>query len=219
MKNFILSSLLTLLSISTGNAEAPKHHSRGGHHSFADAEKWAKVFDDPSRDSWQKPKEVISALGLGDSDKVADIGAGTGYFIPYLARAVPKGHVYATDVEKTLIDHMKARFKNEKITNATVVLSKFEDAAIPNPVDLVLIVDTYHHIENREAYFKLLKKSLRGKSHVAIIDFKVESKLGPKHKMAQDTVIKEMELAGYSLHKTISFLPEQYFLIFSAKQP
>lgn len=223
MKNTLL-FFLTIAVISQtsfSQANPPEHPSHGEkhskHHSFADAKKWSKVFDDPARDAWQKPKEVVTALEMNATDSVADIGAGTGYFIPHLASAVSKGHVFATDVEKTLVDHMNARIKKDKLLNASAVLSKMDDPSLPAPVDLALIVDTYHHIENREAYFELLKKALRGKSRVAIIDFKVESKLGPKHKIASEVVIKEMETAGYALDKMFPFLPEQYFLIFSSK--
>src|SRR5215470_14968875 len=76
-------------------AQPPHAHQ----HSFGDAEKWSQVFDDPKRDAWQKPHEVIQALALKPDAVVADIGAGTGYFAVRLARMLPKSKVYAVDVE------------------------------------------------------------------------------------------------------------------------
>ena len=90
-------------------AQSPQSHR----HSFGDAERWAHVFDDPQRDAWQKPHEVIQALSLPPQGVVADIGAGTGYFAARLANMLPKGRVYAADVEPDMVRYLAERAKRE----------------------------------------------------------------------------------------------------------
>ena len=105
-----LPALLIALAMAVqtaGPAAAQSPHTRD--HSFGDAEKWAKVFDDPKRDAWQKPHEVIRALALKSDAVVADIGSGTGYFAVRFARMVPKGRVYGVDTEPGKIGRASCR--------------------------------------------------------------------------------------------------------------
>src|SRR6185436_14140618 len=88
-----LSACAGLLGAVMAFAQVPHTHQ----HSFGDADKWSKVFDDPERDAWQKPHEVIQALSLKPDARVADVGAGTGYFAVRLAHMLPKGRVYGVD--------------------------------------------------------------------------------------------------------------------------
>lgn len=133
----------------------------------------------PSRDAWQQPDEVIKALGLPPSALVADIGSATGYFSVRFARALPEGTVYGVDVESSMVDYLKKRAVAEKLANLKVVLAAFDDAKIPEPVDCIIIVDTYHHIEERQAYFTKLALSLKPGGRLVIIDFKKGIKRGP----------------------------------------
>src|SRR6185436_9668589 len=94
-------------------AQTPHTHQ----HTFGDAEKWSKVFDDPQRDAWQKPHEVIKALALKPDAVTADIGAGTGYFAVRLAHMVPQGRVYAVDTEPDMVRHLAERAKKNGIKN------------------------------------------------------------------------------------------------------
>ena len=144
-------------------------------HKFDDPAKFAKSFDDPARDAWQMPSRVIESLALKPGMKVADIGAGTGYFSMRLAK-VPAGiTVFAVDVEPAMIDHLKKRAVTEKVGNVTTVLAGAASPNLPEPVDVVLVVDTYHHLPNRPAYFRDLRKSLRPGGRVAIIDFRKDA--------------------------------------------
>jgi SAM-dependent methyltransferase len=190
-----------------------------GHERFDDAEKWAKKFEDPGRDAWQKPNEVLAALQLWPEAKVADIGAATGYFPVRIAKVTTQGTVYGVDVEPTMTDYLAARAKRENLPQLVAVLGEFEDPKIPESVDLILIVNTYHHIESRLAYFKRLAPTLKPGGQLAIIDFKVSSAMGPPadQKLDATVVTSELEAAGYRLSKSHDFLPEQYFLIFAPK--
>ena len=186
---------------------------------FDGAEGWAEVFDDPKRDEWQRPQAVIEALELTPAMKVADIGAGTGYFAMRIARAVPEGEVYAIDVEPDMVRYLGERAKREELGNVRPVLSTPDDPKLPAEVDRVLVVDTYHHIANRESYFGALRANLRPNSRVVIVDFTQESPVGPppEHRLPQAVVEHEMLTAGYRLMSAPSILPNQYYLVFAAR--
>ena len=203
---------LILLIAGSAFAQAPHEHQ----HRFDDAEKWAHVFDDPKRDHWQKPHEVIHALKLSDTAVVADIGAGTGYFSVRLARMLPKGKVYAADLERDMVQHLAARAKREKLQNMIAVQTAPDDASLPEKVDVALLVDVYHHIEDRERYFRRLKDALKPGGRVAIVDFTLESGIGPppRARLAPERVKRELAAAGYALAAEHDFLPNQYFLVF-----
>jgi len=193
----------------------------GMHHSFKNAEEWAQQFDDPKRDAWQKPDQVLDALQLVPTTVVADLGAGTGYFSARIAKRVSQGKVFAIDIEPDMLRYLGERAHHEHLSVLQPVLASADAANIPEPVDLVLIVDTYHHIDNRTAYFAKLGESLRANGRLAIVDFKVDAPDGPppEFRMPPEKVTAELEAAGYRLVATHPFLPRQYFLVFQRKAP
>jgi predicted methyltransferase len=193
-------------------SQSPHTHD----HSFSGAEQWAKIFDDPQRDAWQKPHEVIQALKLKADAVVADIGSGTGYFSIRLAHMVPKGKVYGLDAEPDMVKYLADRAKRAGLNNVKAVLVKPGDAALPEKADLVILVDVYHHIEKREAYFRELQRSLKPGGRLAVIDFTMDSPEGPPKaaRIAPEQVKAELQAAGYALKEAPAFLPNQYFLIF-----
>ena len=196
-------------------APAPAQTADHSGHSFRGAEKWSQVFDDPARDEWQKPDDVIRALKLAPEALVADIGAGTGYFAVRLARAVPKGRVYGVDTEPDMVRYLEQRAQREGLANLNAVAAKPADPGIP-AVDVVILVDTYHHVPDRERYFKELRKSLKPGGRLAIIDFTLDSPVGPpkRARIPADAVKRELARAGYALAEEHGFLPNQYFLVF-----
>lgn len=207
-------AVILALSLWAGGlaAQSPGTHQHG----FGDAKKWSKVFDDPERDAWQKPHEVIQALALKPDAVVADIGAGTGYFSVRFARMLPQGRVYGVDIEPDMVKYLADRAKREGLTNVTAVAGKPGDPRLPGKADLVLLVDVYHHVENRERYFRDLLKSLKPGGRVAVIDFRMDSPVGPpkRARVAPEAVKSELKRAGYALAQEHAFLPNQYFLVF-----
>ena len=196
-----------------------KHH--GVHHRFKDAEAWAKIFEGPERDAWQKPATLIEALNLNEDMIIADIGSATGYFPVRFARALPKGKVYGIDIEKSMVDYLNERAQRENLPNLISILAQPENPSLPEPVDLVFICNTYHHIEDRQIYFEKLKKRLRPGAQLAINDFiKGDLPVGPpdQMKLSPDQVIAELSAIGYSLVQNHTFLPYQYVLIFQPTQ-
>lgn len=215
----MLIRLALALLLGTGLAGgAQAQHAGHDNHRFKDAQKWAQVFDDPARDVWQKPHDVISALKLAPDAAIGDIGAGTGYFAARFAHMAPKGRVYAVDLEPDMVAHLGERAKKESLANLTPVLGAADTPKIPAPVDLVVLVDVYHHIGAREQYFGKLRESLKAGGRVAIIDFRMDASMGPGQAMriAPERVKAEMTAAGYALAEEYGFLPQQYFLVFKA---
>lgn len=186
------------------------------HQDFRDATKWAQVFDDPARDEWQKPAEVIRALGLAPDATVADIGAGTGYFAVRLSPAVPRGRVYAVDVETEMVKYLALRAAAQGLANVIAVRGSPDDPRLPGKVDLALLVDVYHHIEDREFYFSKLRGMLKPGGRLVVIDFKADSPQGPPAaaRIAPGIVKTELDRAGFLVAEEHDFLPHQYFLVF-----
>jgi len=209
MKFLLLS--LAFASFACG-AQSPATHE----HSFGDAEKWSHVFDDPQRDAWQKPHEVIRALALDRRAVVADLGAGTGYFSARLANMLKQGRVYAVDIEPAMVKHLAERAKRERLANLIAVQGSAADPRLPEKVDLVLLVDVYHHVDERAAYFRRLREALKPGGQVAIIDFRLDSPEGPpkEARIPPEQVKAELTQAGYDLATEYTFLPNQYFLVF-----
>jgi SAM-dependent methyltransferase len=199
-------------------ADNPHQHPDGFHRSFSQAGVWAKKFDDPSRDAWQKPEQVLDALTLDQKALVADIGAGTGYFSVRLAKRVPEGKVFAIDVEPDMLRYLSERAHREHLSNVFPLVANQDSPNIPEPVDVILIVDTYHHIDNRAEYFGRLKKLLRPQGRLVIVDFRPDSPEGPppEYRIPAEKVTEELKAAGYSLVAAHVFLPQQYFLVFTA---
>ena len=208
-----------LLAQTAPDPQTHYKHGQGYQHSFDDAEKWAKAFDDPARDAWQKPDQVLNALHLQPTNRVADLGAGTGYFSVRIARLVPEGKLFSVDIEPEMLRHLRERAHHDHLSVLIPILASAESANLPEPVDLVLVVDTYHHVDNRIAYFSKLKASLRPNGRLAIVDFKADSPEGPppEHRISPEKVTAELDAAGYTLVATHLFLPRQYFLVFQAK--
>jgi ubiquinone/menaquinone biosynthesis C-methylase UbiE len=219
----ILSTMAAVaLAAATGDAQ-PQNASpqKPDHmqHRFDDPERFAKSFDDPARDEWQMPGRVIEALALRADSVVADIGTGTGYFAMRLAKAVPKGTVYAVDVEPKMLEFVRTRAQAEHAPNVVTVQAAASSPNLPKPVDAILIVNTYHHLPGRAAYFGDLKRLLNTAGRIAIVDYRKDAPDGPPPEFRFDAaqIIDEMQRAGYRLDARHDFLPRQHFLIFRAE--
>jgi ubiquinone/menaquinone biosynthesis C-methylase UbiE len=185
-------------------------------HRFEDPGTWAPRFEDPARDVWQKPDEVIAALKLRPNDRVADIGSATGYFPVRLARALPLGKVYGVDIEPGMTGYLADRAANEGLSNVKAILGTAEDPQLPEKVDMVLVVDTFHHITHRPVYFENLKRHVAPDARLAIIDFRKDSPVGPPpaHRVSAAEIEADLKKAGWAKLEQHDFLPYQHFLIF-----
>jgi arsenite methyltransferase len=178
--------------------------------------------NDPSRDAWQRPKEVVDKVGITPGATVADIGAGGGYFTWYLADAVgANGTVYAVDTDETGLDMIREDIQARRVTNVVPIHAEPMNPKLPGPVDLVFSCDTYHHMHDRIAYFRSLARSLKADGRVAILDFHphgfFSGVLG--HGTAAEDVRREMEAAGYRRVAEFNVIDRQHFQIFSPSRP
>jgi len=196
---------------------ANEHSAPSLRHSFADAERWTKVFDDPARDAWQKPDEVVAKMEILPGMTAADLGAGTGYFLGRLSAAVgADGHVLGLDVEDNMVEFMTDRAAKQGWTNVEARKVPYDtpglDAAA---VDRILIVDTWHHIEDRGAYSAKLLQALRAGGSVFVVDFTKESPHGPppEHRLTAEQVSGELREGGFDVEVIEEDLPDQYIVV------
>jgi ubiquinone/menaquinone biosynthesis C-methylase UbiE len=194
------------------------HHSTD--HSFEDAERWAREFENPERDAWQKPDEVVEALSLEPGARVADIGVGSGYFARRFAKAVGNnGVVYAIDIEPNMLRYLAGRAQKEGQNNIVPVLATPDNPMLaPRSVDVIFICDTIHHVEQRQRYYEILHRNLDEDGRLVIVDFakRDDVPVGPPLEMriAKSDLLREVTAAGFRLEEEKTFLPHQYFLIF-----
>lgn len=216
-------ALASCASQPTPHADHEHHHHHGHHHAgpvghrFEDADQWAQVFDDPARDAWQMPAHVVERMAITPGMTVVDLGAGTGYFESHLARAVgDTGRVLALDVEDSMVQHITARAAREGWRGVTARRIGFDDPGLDAAsVDRVLVVDTWHHIAEREAYARRLATALRPGGAVYVVDFTQETDKGPppEHRVTAQQVVSELTAGGLAAEVVADErLPDQYIV-------
>jgi predicted methyltransferase len=177
------------------------------------------VLEGPDRDAWQRPDQIMDALGIGDGSVVADVGAGGGWFTVRLSRQVgPNGLVYAEDVQRQMTQAIADRAKRDGIRNVHTILGTQDDAKLPaGSIDAVLIVDAYHEIEHPKTLLANIATGLKPGGVIGIVDFKSDGG-GPGPEMDErvdpEKVIADARAAGLELRKRENFLRYQYLLIF-----
>ena len=198
-----------------------KHHNKYNathHHAFDNPKLFVKLFDAPGRDEWQKPDQVIDSLNLPDDATVVEIGAGTGYFTIRLAKYLKKGKVIVLESAPKMAAYLEDRAAQLSLTNVDILVYKTgSQISLPEKVDLIMCVDSYHHITDRVAYFSHLQQQLTYDGKLVIIDRPVDSPVAPPHghQTPPELVVKEMKQAGLGLTQRLDFLlPHQFYLTF-----
>ena len=180
------------------------------------------LLEGPDRDLWQMPGPIMDALGIADGSVVADLGAGGGWFTIRLARRVgPNGKVYAEDIQRLMLEATRRRIAREGLRNVEPVLGTESDPKLPaGKIDAVLVVDTYHEINDPVPLLRNLAKSLKPQGRVGVVDFRKDG-LGPgppiEERLDPDLIVRDAEAAGLRLARRETFLPYQFFLIFVRK--
>lgn len=176
------------------------------------------------RDGWQHPERVVRSLGLAEGDRVAEIGAGDGYWLPYLSSAVGReGVVFAVEVEDDKIAELEERVSREALENVVIVRGRYEDPELPDgEIDLAMTCLTYHHIEGQIAYFERLRTDLAAGGRVAHLDDRHDTPapirwIQGEHTSDAAVIVSEMEAAGYRRTESFEFLPVQSFQIFEPR--
>ena len=175
------------------------------------------LLEGPDREAWQRPDQIMDALLIGEDSVVADLGAGGGWFTVRLARRAVNGRVYAEDIQREMIEAMTRRVEREGLKNVTLILGTASDPALPQPVDAVLIVNTYNEIEAPLVLLRNVAKSLKPNGRLGVVDFTKDGG-GPGPAMEErvdpERIVRDAHAAGLRLHSRPNFLRYQYLLIF-----
>ena len=202
-----------------------EHAAKGGHHhghanehmNKRTFEELVASFESPERAEWQKPDSVVAFLGELQGKTVMDIGSGTGYFSFRLAGA--GATVICADVDERFLNYIvehraEKGYSEEQVQTRKIPYDSSNLKA--GEVDLVLIVNTYHHIENRVAYFAEVKSGLKPGGKLVVIDFrKEEMPVGPpiEMKMKAEKIEAELRESGFAeIDVNDSLLPYQYIV-------
>jgi ubiquinone/menaquinone biosynthesis C-methylase UbiE len=185
---------------------------------FADTQKYIDFLERGDRAIWQKPDAIIQELHLSGTEKIADVGAGSGYFTFRFARALPQGMVCAIDIEPEMLRHIHHKAMTEGVNNVEVIKSTPDDPKVPADVDLVFVCDVIHHVKNQKMWLQQLSRQMKRGAHVVVIEFK-EGDLpeGPPAsvKIPKKKLIALITENNFKLETEKSdFLPYQEFLIF-----
>jgi SAM-dependent methyltransferase len=132
------------------------------------------LLESPDRAAWQKPDQIMDALGVADGSKVADIGAGAGWFTVQLARRVgPNGLVYAQDIQRQMLEAIRRRVSREGLQNVRTVMASNTDPNLPrSAVDAILVVDVYPEVEDRVTFLRSLSLALRPNGRIGVVNYK-----------------------------------------------
>ena len=176
----------------------------------------------PEREDEEAPSKALDALDLKPGMVVADIGAGSGYYSSRIARRIaPAGRVYATDIQQGMIDILERRIKNEGLTNVSTVLGAMDDPRLPPAsIDLAIMVDVYHELQQPQLFLQRLKPAFKPNGRLVLLEFRKEDPNIPileVHKMSVVEVKQEMEAEGFVLDKVIDVLPWQHIIVLRMK--
>jgi ubiquinone/menaquinone biosynthesis C-methylase UbiE len=181
-----------------------------------DPEEYIKLLESERRVADLQIERVVDTLAIKPGEKIGDLGAGSGLFTRPLARKTgERGLVYAIDIDQALLAHVEKSAKQTGIKNIRTVLAAVDDPKIPEPVDLIVIIDTLHHIQNQAAYLKNLKRYLKPEGRVAVIDF--SNNWPPGHeqmKYTPDDLEGWMKSAGFKRIEKHDFLSNNFFLVY-----
>ena len=200
-----LAMLLALIALAATTAFAQQRS----------AEEYIKLLEGERRVAGLQVDKVIETLKLKSDRKIADIGSGSGLFTRPLAKKAGKGMVYAVDIDQKLLDHVAKTSADEKLSNVKTILAAEDDPKLPEPVDLIVIIDTMHHIANQPTYVKTLKKYLRKDGRIAIIDFSKTWPAGHEKMIYKlEDLDGWMKAAGYKQVETYDFLDNNFFVVY-----
>jgi SAM-dependent methyltransferase len=165
----------------------------------------------------ERPDLVLDGLGLDPTDDVADIGAGTGYFTFRLAPLVPRGTVYAVDIQPEMLAMLRERMAERGVTNVVPVRGTVRDPNLPpGSIDLALMVDAYHEFSHPRAMMQGLHAALRPGGRIALVEYRAHDpsvRIKPLHTMTEAQAVKEMRAVGLRHLETID-LPKQRLMLF-----
>lgn len=180
--------------------------------------KSASWMERPARARAQRPDLLVENLELEPSDRVADVGTGTGYFAFRISPLVPEGKVLAVDIQQEMLDIIEARKREESVTNIETVLGTETDPKLDREsVDAILMVDAYHEFSHPLEMMRALAKALKPSGRLVLVEYRAEDpdvRINPIHKMSEAQARREIEEAGLVWRETREILPQQHFMVF-----
>jgi SAM-dependent methyltransferase len=179
------------------------------------------ILEGPDREVWQRPDQIMDALGIADGSVVAELGAAGGWFTIRLARRVgPNGKVYAEDIQQPMLEVIRRRLPRENLNNVTTVLGTADDPKLPEQVDAIVMVDAYHEMDQPVAMLRNAARALKDDGRVGIVEFTLAGG-GPgplmEERIDPERVIREANAADLVLIARPNFLRYQYLLVFGKK--
>ena len=182
------------------------------------------LLEAPDREQWQKPDQIMDAIGVAEGAVVAELGAAGGWFTLQLAERVgPNGRVYAEDIQPAMLEGIRRRMQSENLTNVTPVLGTASDPHLPHGLDAALISDAFHEMdvpEDRNLVVTLLRnvaQSLKPQGRLGIVDW-TPGNGGPgpdaDHRVDPKRVIAAANAAGLELFKREDLPPFVVLLVF-----
>lgn len=201
--------------------DAPGHAGPHGHgnHRFSDPAEWAARWDAPEREAWQKPDVVLGLARARAGARIADIGAGTGYFTRRIAQKVgPQGKAIAVDIEAAMLAHILERAKAEGLSQVEARQVATDDPGLaPSSVDAIVCINTWHHLDDRVDYARKLALGLVAGGRFVLVDWR-EGELPhgppPEEKIPRARMIEEITAGGFKLVEESDALPYQYAIAF-----
>ncbi len=222
-----LFAFLVILAACSGAGRAPSSVPEDINASFkdpgADPQRWVERFEGESREIFVYRDEIAAAVALESGERVADVGAGTGLFLPIFSAAVgDAGKVYAVDISPSLVSYMRERVAETGLGNVEVVMSEEKSATLPPAsVDVVFTCDTYHHFTFYPEMLASIHQALDAGGRLILVDFErlpgvTREWLLDHVRAGKEQVIEEVEAAGFDLVEEVEIegLVENYILRF-----
>jgi SAM-dependent methyltransferase len=194
--------------------QGENHHHR---HRFDEPERYAKRWNDPARDEWQRPEVVLEQLAIEPGATVVDLGTGTGYFVPHLAEAVgPKGSVLALDIEPAMVDYVRENAAKDLPQVEVRQIERAGPGLDAASVDRILVVNVWHHLDERVDYARGLLDDLAPGGRLVVVDYREGGDFpGPPERMrlTPTAIAGELERAGFETRTPEVDLPRQYIVV------
>ena len=222
LRNILYWAVMVIpLFLLTGNVSvyAQEEVSKRAHNrKIVPVDKLINRLEDPKRKRLLQPERVLDVFGVKSGECVADVGAGSGYFTFLLAARVGgKGKVYAVEIEDELLDYIRRKTDESKVTNIIPLKSSESDPKLPlASCDKILLVSTYYYLEDPVAFMNNIRMALKPGGLVAIIGVDPTKVKATKKMITASEVIDDMKRAGLVLHESFNFLANKYFLVFGA---
>lgn len=187
-----------------------------------------QILEGEGREQYQKPEEVIRNMEIAPGQVVCEVGAGTGYFTPFLSKAVgPSGRVYAEDPQPEFLELLEQKKEKQSLGNVEIVLGTYTDTNLPDGVcDVTFVLDVYHHFEWPTTMLEVMKRDTKAAGRLVIVDWYRRPnpifdmwKLDPmKHlRLDADGVVAEIVAHGWKHVDTRRFLDHQFFAVFEPR--